>query len=129
MAHGASLDARTAFDQQRMAFDEHRLSLDGMRFDMDMPRSFEMQEAFGMTTSGGSAYDSGISLMLRRDYERAIGRFDQVIAQKAAQHRCRAVPQGLRAVSARPRQRCHGCAVGAQEGPPEERLSEGRRRP
>jgi len=80
----AMADARAALDHQRMALDEQRVSLDGMRFDMDMARNFEMQQAFGMTTVGGSAYDSGISLLLRRDYERAVGRFDQVITQKAA---------------------------------------------
>ncbi|HQX81374.1 MAG TPA: hypothetical protein PKW63_06420 [Vicinamibacterales bacterium] len=84
IAQDALAHARTAFDQQRLSLDEHRLSLDGMRFDMDMARNFEMQEAWSLTTAGGSAYDSGISLLLRRDYERAIGRFDQVITQKAA---------------------------------------------
>lgn len=37
-----------------------------------------------LVSMGGSAYDMGISLMSRRDYERAIVRFDQVIAQKTA---------------------------------------------
>lgn len=43
----------------------------------------EAREA-ALVITGGSAYDTGISLLSRRDYERAIVRFDQVIAQKAA---------------------------------------------
>lgn len=44
----------------------------------------EEARAQTMVSMGGSAYDMGISLMSRRDYERAIVRFDQVVEQKAA---------------------------------------------
>ncbi len=73
--------ARTAFEEQRRALDEHRVSLDGMKFDMDLGH---MQNGFGVTSAGGGAYDMGLSLLSRRDYERAIVRFDQVITGKAA---------------------------------------------
>ncbi len=72
-----------ALEQQRFALDEYRLSLDRMKVDMNLANAFEMQQGWAVTSAGGSAYDSGISLLLRRDYERAIGRFDQVIAAKA----------------------------------------------
>jgi HEAT repeat protein len=41
----------------------------------------DFQNAFA-TTSAGGAYESGLSLMSRRDYEKAIARFDQVVAAK-----------------------------------------------
>lgn len=40
--------------------------------------AMEQARAFNFTTSG-SAYDAGLSLMSRRDYDRAVARFDQVI--------------------------------------------------
>lgn len=43
----------------------------------------EAARAITFTTSTGSAYDTGLQLMSRRDYERAIARFDQVVAAKA----------------------------------------------
>jgi HEAT repeat protein len=44
--------------------------------------AFDMQEGFALRSSSSSAYESGLSLLSRRDYDRAILRFDQVITQK-----------------------------------------------
>ncbi len=39
-------------------------------------------DAFGLASTSGNAYDTGLSLMSRRDYDTAIVRFDQVIAAR-----------------------------------------------
>lgn len=89
-----SLDVQDAMERARLAMDEQRVTLDAMKFDFEFAQSSgvraaqnakEASEAALVAMSmSGNAYDSGISLMSRRDYERAIVRFDQVIAQKAA---------------------------------------------
>ena len=86
-----SRDIQEAMERARLAMDEQRVTLDAMKFDFDVQTTGvraselakEAREA-AMVTMSGSAYDTGLSLMSRRDYERAIVRFDQVIAQKAA---------------------------------------------
>ncbi|MCR4373566.1 MAG: HEAT repeat domain-containing protein [Acidobacteria bacterium] len=86
-----SLELQEAMERARLAMDEQRVTMDSMKFDFDLQttgvRAAELaREAreVALVSMGGSAYDMGISLMSRRDYERAIVRFDQVIAQKAA---------------------------------------------
>lgn len=83
LAHVDMTHAKEAMEQARLAMDEQRVNLDAMKFDMDFSH-FAMQDAWAVSTTSSGAYDAGISLMTRRDYERAIVRFDQVISQKAA---------------------------------------------
>jgi hypothetical protein len=89
-----SLDVQEAMERARLAMDEQRVTMDSMKFDFDLQTTgaraaqaaqlAEEVRARAMVSMSGNAYDTGISLMSRRDYERAIVRFDQVIAQKAA---------------------------------------------
>lgn len=46
-------------------------------------RAMEDARVWTMTSSSSGAYETGLSLMSRRDYEKAIVRFDQVVAAKA----------------------------------------------
>jgi HEAT repeat protein len=57
-----------------------------LRYELEASRvAFsDFQNAFGATSSTSSAYESGLSLMSRRDYEKAIVRFDQVVTAKGA---------------------------------------------
>jgi HEAT repeat protein len=73
--------SQEALDRARIAMEDSRVHLESMKFDMEFAHAFDMQNAFPVTSSG-SAYESGVSLLSRRDYERAIARFDQVIGQK-----------------------------------------------
>lgn len=76
-----SLELQEAMERARLAMEEqHVLQTTGIRA---VELAKEAREA-ALVSIGGSAYDTGVSLMSRRDYERAIVRFDQVIAQKAA---------------------------------------------
>lgn len=89
-----SLELQEAMERARLAMDEQRVTMDSMKFDFDLQTTgaraaqaaqiAEEVRARTMVSMSGSAYDTGISLMSRRDYERAIVRFDQVIEQKAA---------------------------------------------
>jgi tetratricopeptide (TPR) repeat protein len=89
-----SLDVQEAMERARLAMDEQRVTMDSMKFDFDLQTTgaraaqaaqlAEEVRARAMVSMSGNAYDTGISLMSRRDYERAIVRFDQVIEQKAA---------------------------------------------
>jgi len=76
-----ALEVREAMDRAKIAMADSRIQFDTMKWDM---QAAQMQDAFAMTTSSGSAYDMGLSLLQRRDYDRAIVRFDQVISQKGA---------------------------------------------
>jgi HEAT repeat protein len=70
--------AQDAMDRAKLAMEDSKWHFDALKFD-----NFDFaQNVMSMTTSGG-AYDTGISLLSNRDYERAVVRFDQVIAQKA----------------------------------------------
>jgi len=70
-----------AMERARIAMDESRLHLESLHFDMPFEGVYGMQSA---VFAGSSAYESGLGLMSRREYERAIARFDQVIGQKGA---------------------------------------------
>src|SRR5688572_11827601 len=74
--------AREAMEQARIAMEDSRIHLDSMKWEMAPMHLFDMQDVHAVTTSSSSAYDAGLSLLLKRDYDRAILRFDQVIAQK-----------------------------------------------
>lgn len=76
-----SLDVQEAMERARFAMEDFTFAQSsGVRAAQN---AREASEA-AMVSMSGNAYDMGISLMSRRDYERAIVRFDQVIAQKAA---------------------------------------------
>lgn len=64
-----------ALEASRQAMEESRRAMDEMRWEWA-----DHQNVF--VASSGSAYDSGLSSMSRRDYDRAISRFDQVIKAK-----------------------------------------------
>lgn len=74
------LDARAAMEAGREALEAQRYALaearDVMRWD-----NTDFQTAWTMSSGGGS-YEAGLSFMSRREYERAIGQFDQVISGK-----------------------------------------------
>jgi HEAT repeat protein len=75
--------AQEAMERAKIAMEDSRFHFDSMKFDMPVLHNFsEMQDAYSMTTSSSSAYDAGLSLLSRKDYDRAIVRFDQVISQK-----------------------------------------------
>jgi len=87
-AHSVALEAMLAADAQVMtaeqarvmsqqAIEESRRALEVTRGDMS-----NLQNVYVSTS--GSAYDAGLQLMSRRDYERAITRFDQVVKEKAS---------------------------------------------
>ncbi len=76
-AEEARVFGQRAMEESRRAMDEARWRMEDMRFDWVEGQAV----TFGSTNS---AYDTGLSLMSRRDYERAIVRFDQVIAAKGA---------------------------------------------
>jgi len=79
----------------KLAMEDSRLQMDSMKFDFDLAQTGvsaaqlanearqarEVALAAGM---GSMPYDLGLSLLSRRDYDRAIVRFDQVIEQKGA---------------------------------------------
>lgn len=77
-------NVQEAMERARIAMENSRVHLDSMKWDLESARMFDMQDAFALTSSSSSAYESGLSLLSRRDYERAIARFDQVISQKGA---------------------------------------------
>lgn len=77
------LDARAAMEAGREALEAQRYALAEAREVMRWDNA-EFQSAWSLASTDGSAYDTGLSLMGRRDYERAIVRFDQVIAAKHA---------------------------------------------
>jgi hypothetical protein len=76
---GAEADARAAMEAGREALEAQRYALaearDVMRWD-----NASFQTAWN--TSANAPYDAGLSFMSRREYERAIGYFDQVISGK-----------------------------------------------
>jgi HEAT repeat protein len=79
LAGFASFDAQEAMDRAKIALENSQLHMDSMKWDLPMIHYSDGQDVFAMTSS---AYDAGLSLLSRRDYERAILRFDQVISQK-----------------------------------------------
>ncbi len=81
VAQLSSEAAQEAMERARLALDASRVQLDSMNFDMSFDGVYDLQDRL-VVMSGGSAYDSGLSLLSRRDYERAVARFDQVIEQK-----------------------------------------------
>ena len=74
-------DAREAMDRAKWAMEDSRLAMESMKWDM-APMHVDMQDVYSVTSSSSSAYESGLSLLSRRDYDKAILRFDQVISQK-----------------------------------------------
>ncbi|NQW04578.1 MAG: HEAT repeat domain-containing protein [Acidobacteria bacterium] len=75
--------AREALESARIAMEDQRVGLEAMAFNewTQLPVRGDLPEL--MFAGSGSAYDSGISSLSRRDYERAITRFEQVIEQKS----------------------------------------------
>jgi HEAT repeat protein len=53
-----------------------------MKWDMPAIHNLDAQEVFAMTSSSSGSYEAGLSLLSSRNYDKAILRFDQVIAQK-----------------------------------------------
>ena len=75
-----SYAAQDAMERAKLAMEDSRLAIDSMKWDLPaMMHYADGQNVYAMTSS---AYDAGLSLLSRRDYERAIVRFDQVISQK-----------------------------------------------
>jgi HEAT repeat protein len=75
--------SRQAMEESRLAMEVSRHAMADAFAGVEGMRWAEMQNVFS-ATSASSAYDSGLSLMSRRDYEKAIARFDQVITAKGA---------------------------------------------
>jgi HEAT repeat protein len=78
------VSAQEAMERARWAMEDSRLHLDSMKWEMPVLHNFDfdMQDVHLLTTSSSSAYEAGLSLLTRRDYDKAILRFDQVISQK-----------------------------------------------
>lgn len=70
--------SRQAMEDSRHAIEASRMAMAGME------RIYwtDFQNAVSPASAAGSAYDSGLSLMSSRQYEKAIARFDQVVAAK-----------------------------------------------
>jgi HEAT repeat protein len=74
------INAQEAMERARVVMDENRWKFEDMKFDFN----WDQESRSLLSLTGRTAYDNGISLLSRRDYERAIVRFDQVITEKAA---------------------------------------------
>ena len=80
--------AQEAMERAKIAMEDSRFHFDSMKWDMPVLHNFDhnfdfnFQDAVSVTTSSSGAYDAGLSLLTKRDYDRAILRFDQVISQK-----------------------------------------------
>jgi HEAT repeat protein len=79
-AHSVALEAMLAADAQVMTAEQARVM--SQQAIEESRRAVEAAALFG--GAAGSAYDAGLQLMSRRDYERAITRFDQVVKEKAS---------------------------------------------
>ncbi len=79
MANVQVMTSGQAREVSRQALEEGRRAMENGRVAMA-----DMQNMFSATSTSGSAYDTGLSLMSRRDYEKAIVRFDQVVTTKGA---------------------------------------------
>ena len=75
-AEEARVVSEQAIAESRRAMDEARVRMENMRWEVADAQTV-------WSTSGNSSYESGLSSMSRRDYERAISRFDQVINSKS----------------------------------------------
>ncbi|HUR19999.1 MAG TPA: HEAT repeat domain-containing protein [Vicinamibacterales bacterium] len=79
-----------AMERAKWAMEDSRLQMDAMKWDMPTLNNFDfkfdfdhnMQEVYSVTSGSSSAYEAGLSNLSRRDYDKAILRFDQVISQK-----------------------------------------------
>lgn len=77
-------DAQSVAVQAQEAREAGRLAAEQARAAMETARvAWDTQSAYTLTSSN-NAYDMGLQLMSRRDYEKAIVRFDQVVAAKEA---------------------------------------------
>lgn len=76
-AEAQVITAEQAREMSQQAIEESRRAMEGARWEMS-----NLQNVF--VSSAGNAYDSGLQLMSRRDYERAITRFDQAVKDKAS---------------------------------------------
>ena len=76
IAAQAAAEARAAREASREAMEASRATMESMRLDQTY--------AYDYRVSGGGDYNAGKDLMNRRQYEQAIARFDEVIAQKGS---------------------------------------------
>jgi hypothetical protein len=84
------VDVQEAMDRAKWAMEDSRLQLDSMKWDMPALHNFDfkfdfdhnMQDVYSVASSTSGAYSAGLDLLSKRDYDRAILRFDQVISQK-----------------------------------------------
>ena len=74
--------AQEAMERARIAMEDSRFHFDNMKFEMPVIHNFDFGQDVHVTSSSSSAYEAGLSLLSKRDYDRAILRFDQVISQK-----------------------------------------------
>src|SRR5689334_7725924 len=58
--------ARDAMERARWAMEDSRLQMESMKWDM-APMHFDMQDVYSVASSSSSAYESGLSLLSRRD--------------------------------------------------------------
>ena len=77
------LAAQEAMERAKWKMEDSLIHFDSMKWELPVMHNFDfdMQDVH-LTTSSNSAYDAGLSLLSKRDYDRAILRFDQVISQK-----------------------------------------------
>ncbi len=87
-ANATALEAMIAAEAQVITSEQARVmsqqAIEASRHALEAAR-FEvagLQNVF--VSNSGNAYDAGMQLMSRRDYERAIARFDQVVKDKAS---------------------------------------------
>lgn len=73
--------SRQAMEDSRVAMETSRLAMAEVFAGADMHFA-DFQNVYTTASSASSAYENGLSLMSRRDYEKAIARFDQVVTAK-----------------------------------------------
>ncbi len=78
-----TIDVQEAMERAKFAMQDSRMQLNAMKWDMAPMHVFDMQDGFSMASNSSSNYEAGLSLLSRRDYDKAILRFDQVISQKS----------------------------------------------
>ena len=71
------ISAEQAREMSRQAIEESRFALDASRVALA-----DFQNVFVQSSGANGAYEAGLQMMSRRDYEKAIARFDQVVTGK-----------------------------------------------
>ncbi len=73
------IHAEQARAMSRQVLEDSRYALEANRVAFS-----EFQNVFGTSSGANGAYEAGLQMMSRRDYEKAIARFDQVVTAKGS---------------------------------------------